>query len=289
MKHTDNTRQTIQSHKGQSHAFTLVEMLVIAPILVLMIGGFVGLIIALSGETLRTRGADAMIYGMNDALFQIQSDVELSTGFLAENDVVISSTGQGYGDTVSTGSTTNFNNQASGHNALILRLTATTENRNSSNTTARPVTLINTPNDCSDPSLYVSNIPMTINVIYFVKDNTLWRRVIMPSDYDSTTAYCGSPWQRPSCTPNYDAVARPFCKASDAALVTANTNLSMTINYYPSPGSTTADTVSNGTGTASTRAAALLNMESIQLAITANQNIGGQAVSRSNSLRINRL
>lgn len=280
------TKQSSTPKKNQG--FTLVEMLVVAPILILMIGAFIAMVISLTGEALRSRLTDGMTYSIQDALSQIQTDVELSTAFLAENDISLATSGQGYGDTATTNSTVNFNNIDTGHNAIILKLVATTENRNSP--TAVPVYEANAPNTCSNPALYVSNTPMYVNIVYFVENNTLWRRVIMPSNYATGSAYCGTTWQRPTCTPSYIAASRTFCKAADTALISAPDGIEVSIGYYASPESTTlVGAATNSANSTAVRNTSLQGTKTVETALSITQDISGETLQRNGEIRATRL
>lgn len=181
-------------HVGQK-GFTLVEMLVVAPIVILAIGAFLTVIISMTGEVISSRASNTLIFNVQDALARIEEDVELSAGFLATNTVTLSAAqGQGYNNDA-----TNFTNVGSNGNALILNMIATDTNPLTS--TSQYVYLRDQPNSCLAPQ---NNIPLTYNVVYFVKDGTLWRRTIMPQQYADTTTYaCGTTWQQPSCNPTW--------------------------------------------------------------------------------------
>ena len=79
----------------QTGGFTLVEMLIIAPIVILVIGVFVSAIVNMTGEVLSVRGANALTYNVQNALNTIDADVKASGGYLATNNITLS-TGQGY-------------------------------------------------------------------------------------------------------------------------------------------------------------------------------------------------
>ena len=103
------------SHTHQkSRGFTLVEMLVVAPIVILFIGGMIYLLVNITGETLASRSEDALSFDLQQALNRVEDDVRRSDKFLAVNDIALTTTGQGYGDTTTTGSTTSFTNIAVG-------------------------------------------------------------------------------------------------------------------------------------------------------------------------------
>src|SRR3954469_24566042 len=70
------------SSKSRSRGFTLIEVLIIAPIVVLVIGGFVALIMAMVGDVLLTRDQNVMAYETQDALDRIEQDTRIGTQFL---------------------------------------------------------------------------------------------------------------------------------------------------------------------------------------------------------------
>ena len=87
-----------QNHR-LSKGFTLVELLVITPVVILVIGGFVGAIIAMTGNVLSTRSANRLVYNIQDALDRIEADVRQSNGFLTTNaDTPQTGQGKGGGD-----------------------------------------------------------------------------------------------------------------------------------------------------------------------------------------------
>lgn len=204
----------------QNKGFTLVELLVVAPIVILVIGGFIGAIIAMTGNVLATRSDNQLAYDIQDALDRIESDVRISGGFLPTNNVTISNN-QGKGDT-----STEF---AYNDPALILNSYATTSNPASS---TRNIVYQNLPNSCGSGTANQNN-PLMFNTVYFLDNsNTLWRRIVAPSNFLANT-FCNamtlsttSAWQKPSCS----TIAGSFCVSKDVRLVDGVT--AFTISYY---------------------------------------------------------
>jgi Tfp pilus assembly protein PilE len=269
-------------YKSSSRGFTFVEILIVAPIVILVIGAFITAIVAMTGDVLASRANNVLDYNIQDALNRIQADVRQSTGYLGTNNVTLTSP-QGYNDD----SSTNFTNVGSNGTMLILNTLATTGNPISP--TSSLVYQANQPNLCTDTTVN-QNAPLTLNVIYFLKTDTtvtpnvtsLWRRTIMPSNY--TTVGCATPWQQPSCSPGYSAA---FCKTQDIRLVDNVT--SFAINYYTTSNSNTENTVANNTGsTALQRTTAMQGTPTINVSITAGQTVAGRAISQSASLRATR-
>lgn len=257
--------------------FTIVELLVVAPIVILTIGAFVTVIVNMTGDVLASRATNVLTYNIQDALNRIEEDVKLSTSFIAGNNVSLESP-QGFDN-----ATANFrNNDTTYGNMLILNTLATTGNPIS--TTSGLVYLDDQPNNCTDAQVN-QNKPLTINVVYFIKDGTLWRRTIMPLNY--TTAGCTVPWQQPSCNPS---VSNAFCKAEDVRLVDNITTNDFKIEYFNTANSLLADTVANDTTkTVTERNTALQSLTTVSASITVNTTAAGRAISQSGTIRATKL
>ena len=288
--------------------FTLVEMMVIAPIVILLIGSFVALLVNLTGEVMSSRGSNVLAYDVQDALNRIEQDVKLSTTYLSVTNIdidgdstanpVVPATRQGYGGTATTGSTVKFTNiaKSGGSNAsLILNALATNDNPLSD--TANYVYLANAPNTCDTVAEYSKNTPMSMNIVYFVDNNdTLWRRTIMPHNYNTASARCGTaaPWQQPSCTPGYNAASLPFCRTNDIKLVEGVRPVDFQITYYTSAGSTAASGAANNPADTSAagdavRNTALQSSPTVSVSIIARKTIAGREISQSGTVRTTRL
>jgi len=271
-------RQRLRRIKVVSPAFTIVEILIIAPIVILVIGIFVSAIVSMTGEVLVTRASNALAYKTQDALNLIQQDVKLSNAYLATNSVSLVSP-QGYDN-----GTENFKNASATNGAmLILDTYATTSNPLTS--TRDLVYLADEPNACNSAQVN-QNTPLMINIVYFVKDNTLWRRIVMPSDYATIGCVNGSagvPWQQPSCAP---AVSDVFCKTQDMRLVDGISSDGFSISYYPSSSSINADTVaSDNTKSDAERLVALQANNTVSVTLNAINTVAGREISQSNTIR----
>jgi len=275
--------------------FTLVEMMVIAPIVILLIGAFIALIVNLTGEVMSSRGSNVLTYNLQDALNQIEEDVKLSSTYLSSTNINISSTKQGYGGDTTNGSTVPFTNiQKSGGSTASLILNGLVTNGNPMSTLTGYVYLANSPNPCTSVSEYSNNRPMSMNIVYFVdSQNTLWRRVIMPSNYATASVRCGSaaPWQQPSCTPGYNTVTMSFCKTNDMRMIDGVSPSDFVVQYFSSASSTSADTTANNpTVTNDTvRNTALQATPTVAVTITAKQTVAGRDIQRAVTVRATRL
>ncbi|MGV9001531.1 MAG: hypothetical protein ACOH18_01060 [Candidatus Saccharimonadaceae bacterium] len=275
--------------------FTLIEMMVIAPIVILLIGSFIALIVNLTGEVLSSRGSNSLTYDIQDALNRIEGDVKLSTTYLAVNNTSLTGTKQGYGSDTTNGSTVSFTNikKTGGSNASLI-LNGLVTNGNPMSSTTGLVYLANKPNDCSNLAEYSKNTPMTMNVVYFVDaSSVLWRRVIMRSDYNTASLRCGATaaWQQPSCIVGYNAASMSFCKANDVRLLDGIAPSDFSIQYFPSADSTAPDSIANNTSIPSdvTRGIALQSTPTVDISITSHKTIAGREISSSGSIRVTRL
>lgn len=272
MQHNNNERRD---------GFTLIEMLIVAPIVLVTIATFVGVIIFITGEVLGSRANNSLAYNIQDALNTIEDDVRLSSAFLATNNVTIASP-QGYDN-----NTQSFQNAGSSNGEmLILNSMATTSTYYSPDRKLIP--LKNLPNDCSSAQAN-QNQMMTLNTIYFVKDKALWKRTLLPSNYQTKGCNGAQPWQKPSC----NAGTGGICTTKDTKLVelsnTSDSSLGFDIQYYTTPQST-AELTAASTGTnAATRQTALRTASSVVVTINATENVAGRSISYSATLRATRI
>ena len=99
-----------------NNGFTVVEMLVVAPIVILFIGAFISAIVSMTGQVLISRASNSLMYNIQDALNRIEQDTKISNKLLATNDITGLTSPQGYND-----DTTPFENASpTSGNAIIL-------------------------------------------------------------------------------------------------------------------------------------------------------------------------
>ena len=267
--------QSKKMRNKSTFGFTLIEMLVVAPIVLLVIGVFIAAIINITGEVLSTRNANNLSYNIQDALSRIEQDVKLSGGFLSTNNITLTSP-QGYNN-----DTTNFHNIDATTGTMLILNSYTTTN-NPLNNVPDVLYAAGQPNPC-DSTLINKNKPVMINVVYFVKNNSLWRRTIVPSNYE--TVGCSKPWQQPSCAQN---ITDAFCKTTDLQLVEGvDANTGFTISYYPDITSTNENTITNDSNQTDTdRQSALKLNNTAIINITASTTIAGRSISQSGSIKV---
>ena len=245
-------------------------MAIVAPIVILVIGALITAIVNITGSVLANRSSTILLYNVQDALNRIEQDVSLSNKFLAINSVTLTSP-QGYDN-----DTTAFNNvdETTG-TMLVLEYPATTDNP----INATDYVYANLPNSCGSNQV-LQNQKVILNIVYFVKDGTLWRRVLANSDY--ATIGCSVPWQKPSCQPG---ITGSLCKAEDIRLVDGVTASDFTISYYTAAGQIIPQI---GGGSAFDRQITLNAANTIEVSINATANSAGRNISQSGSVRASR-
>lgn len=268
--------------RSNTGGFTIVEVLVIAPIVLLMIGTFIGTIIYLTGEVLAARANNTLMYEVQDALEVIERDVRLSGAFLGQNNRMASGSQMVVSPQGANNATQAFTSINGSTDTLILNVLATTANPQ--DPTRQPVYLSNMPHACGSTQVQQNQI-MTMNVVYFVRDNALWRRVLAPSNY--TTRGCPGQvaWQVPSCAPNYTAT---FCRTQDMRLVNGITPEDFKVNYY-STAQSTAENTNAKHATLATRQEALNNTTTVQITIRGSMTVAGRDISRQGTIRATRI
>lgn len=219
-----------------SAAFTLVEMLIIAPIMILIITGFIAVMINMTGSVLVSQESTAATYNTNTALDQIEKDIQNALQFPTSTAAVASP--EGPNDSAGI-----WSSGASG--PLVLSTLATTLSQTYNGSTPNSLVYLNNqPNACSSGNA-AYNTPYQIYIVYFIKNNQLWRRTILPDVMNGSTNLgqpistgngqnvCGQPWQRNSCSTGNGG----NCVVKDDLLL--NNAQSMTLTFYKNAGDTT--------------------------------------------------
>lgn len=242
--------------------FTLVEVLVISPIIILFVGMFIALLVTLTGESLVVREKNSAIYDTQSALDDMQASVTQSTAFLSTTGTIQSPQGK------NNSSGTAFTDVTAGQpDALLLQLPATNKN----------------PRDPTRTLIYTGagacnsiNPLHTYTVIYFVDDDAqtsatndfaLYKRTVL-----STATPCTTVWQRGSCRSTViNSGNASICMTSDDRLLGGATSIGLEVKYY------------TGTGVARDNNAPTATDSSAVITVT--KQIAGEAVTHSASMR----
>lgn len=224
-------------HENHNKGFTLVEILIVAPVVIITITIFISVIVTMTGDVLRTKASTDIVHATQAALAQIEDDARLSTEFVASSYSTNSPQGM-----TSTSGVDNYDTggavilTSDSPARLILRTLTTTQNPSLSTRTLSYASA----NSCGT----ITTVPYAADIVYFLKknaDNTqsLWRRVVFGTNASAGTG-CPTPWQLPSCSPGYTNTTN--CKTEDAKLLD---NVSaLTVTYYLNTGAPSATTSS---------------------------------------------
>lgn len=265
------------SNKATS-GFTLVEMLVIAPIVLLTIATFIGVLIYLTGETLIARTSNVLAYDVQDSLNNIEYDIATSGAFLATNSVAISSP-QGYDNAAQ-----NFTNASTTTGSMLIINTAATSD-STYWADRQVIPLRDMPHACASPLVHQNQV-LTYNIVYFVKDNALWRRTLMPSNYLSIGCD-GYPWQKPSCA---EGMTGTMCVVRDVKMLDGITSAGFTVEYLTSAKATTPlAEASNPANNIADRQLALSITNTAIITLNATRLVAGQEINYSGSVRATRV
>jgi type II secretory pathway pseudopilin PulG len=258
--------QRILEKTSQHHnrGFTLVEMLVVAPLFVITIAVLIGFILGLVGDSVATNTRSQAIYDVQSAMTQIERDSFLGTQFMSS---FVPHSPQGKDDAVGS-----FNSNAGD---IIINQFGTTSDP--TDPTRSVVYYANQPQACSGQ--YQANQPFFVKVIYFLKtesdgSKTLYRRMIVPlnntgSNNGDTT--CGTPWQRGSCSTQNLSDAR--CQSKDIRLLTNVSSFVTTYYNKSNPSQTLTDpTIA----------------DSLKVTITVNKSVAGKTVTQTASVASSR-
>ncbi|MFZ1301132.1 MAG: type II secretion system protein [Candidatus Microsaccharimonas sp.] len=258
-----------------SKGFTVVELAVATPIVIIVMVTILGFLISLLTDFSNQRISQTLNVNGQVALQQIEADVKLSPQFLTTVDT--STFSDPYGP-INTGSAWSFEGSAPTtspyYRALILETYATTQNPILS--TRAPVYLNQV--GCTGDQLYTNDV-LRNTVIYFIRNQTLYRRVLT----DTTSATCSSPFQVQSCPTDVTYPRSSSCVTDDVELLKNVSGFNIT--YYSDAGSSTALTTYN---LSPANPAILVNAVSADVSIIHSDSSSG-SITNTATLRVTRL
>lgn len=245
-------------NNSASAGFTLIEMLIIAPIIIIFIGVMIVMISSVTGDSLQAREKNAMAYNVQNALDLIETSGSRSATYPASTGTLTSPQG-------SNGSTAAFtvaNNDSSStdNDVLIIKTPATTTNPINSN---KGLIYYNSPNSCASANVSENNY-YPVTTVYFVSGGSLWQRTILPA----TGTPCSTPWQRASCAESQPLTGT--CKAHDERLVTDVNSFS--VQYLKANG--TPETAANAN-----------KAKSVNVTISTGKLVAGKTIAYTGSTR----
>ena len=255
----------------ESKGFTLVEVLVISPIIILFIGAFIALLVNMTGESLVIREKNTAAYDTQAALDDIEATINQATSYLTTTGTVPIPQGRDN----STSSGTPFTNApVNGFETLIISSPATTRSPQDSTRS-----LIYTGSGACDSKNPLYNY---LTVYYVAPDNqaasgnALYKRTILPAQ-----AACASAWQRGSCDSTRVSGYPSVCKRADERLVGGLS--SFDIQYFV--GSTTTPIAQANESTQANTATDVTVNINVGKSVAGN-NVNYSSSSRSTSVNI---
>lgn len=242
-------RPSLVRHMLTSSGFTVVELVIVVTVSAILAGILFGPLNDLYQTNAKSITKVIQTTDTRGALRSIQSGISLSSGFLAQNVVADPA-----------GTTWNATNGGV-NNVLVTSNNATDIDPGADTTNSRRLVL---DTGC--------NTPLKNNIVYFVSNGTLYRRLLK-----NTSPTCGGMaiGQKQTCAANYSSQSyKDSCQGIDATILTGVT--SFTVDYYAAP----ADLTTTSDPTAAT---------TVVLKVTTQKGIGNNATSYSSSLRISRI
>ena len=264
-RYTVFLRRLQRKLRTKQAGFTLVEMLVVAPLVLIVIAGLISAMVAMIGDSLIANSRVGIAYGLQDTLNQIEQDTRVTTNFMGVFSYLNSPQGRN-------GLTGAFNYSA--NEDLILTQQATTTSPY--NTTRDLVYYADQPAACGSGDMS-GNRALADRVIYFLDSGTLWRRTIvnpwnLNSTHDGNTV-CNTPWQRDSCPQGSTISNTPSsnCQSVDQKMLTNVTDFTPT--FYDA---------SNNVVTDPTQAV------NVKVSITVQQGVSGSTLTQTSVMRATR-
>lgn len=257
---------TPTSRTGE-RGLTLIEVLVIAPLIILLIAVLVGYVTALTGESLRANAKNALAYDTQAALDNIETTAATAIHFCGTYTFSPSST-----DTCNTPTDTNqgsdndtasFAYTTGGRKDLIVLEYATTA---SPTDPSRTVIHQDAPHACGsgDETL---NQPLLVPVVYFVESGTLYKRTLTPG-----ATGCSAPFQRTSCAAG---VVGSACTRQDEKLLTDVSEF--TVAYY---------TTASASGLEVEPEADVVTAGMAVVTVGTTRQVGGEPLTHNGTLRV---
>ena len=216
---------------SKNKGFTLVELVIAMPVILIVMGGIMGLLITLLNDFSAQRTRQSLNVAAQTAFTQIESDVKLSSAFLTKSDTTT------YNDPYApSGAGTAWSHKglpptpSANARVLILQTYATSANPLSDIRSPVYISSTGTQTVCSGDALYANEV-LSNTVIYFLKNNTLFRRTLVA---DPAIVRCGgatAAFQLQSCAANTPS-RNAACKIDDTEVLQNVSQFS--VEYYTS-------------------------------------------------------
>lgn len=232
--------------------FTLVEVAIMAPIMILVVLGILTILIALVSSTTLPNARGVIMQDQQKAFDNIESDINNSTSLLSTPP-------------------TNFTDSASNDyasppaNTTVLIIQMFNQIANPNDTTGtKSIPAFEGSSPCTNATSLEKNNIAPIVIIYFVKDNSLYRRTLV----DNSPATCGAKLAKQTCLSS--------CSSKDLQLVNSSSVTNFGVIYYSD--------AQNDIVTADPTLA-----KSAKITITATLDAAGQTATYTAKIRVVRL
>lgn len=240
---------------NKQRGFTLVEIAIITPIMILVAISIVAVLIALVTSTVRPNARSIIMQQEEKALDSIEGDVNNSSAILS------STLPSNFSDS----NIADYNFPPAG--TTVLRVQTYDQIINPNDTTGtKVIPAFKDGSACSNMTNLNSTNILPIVVVYYVKNEVLYRRTLTDNT-SPAPAICGTKLAKQTCL---------TCSSEDLALVRADKLTSFDIIYYTG--------INNDIVTADPTIA-----KSAMISITASLEAGGDTVEHTTSLRVARL
>lgn len=226
---------TDQNHSRQA-GFTLVEILVIAPIALLVIGGFVAVMVTITGDMLVSNARSNLIQQTNSALERFEQDVRYANEFSTTSFTPQSPQGRN-GATAAFDVSTPAPSAGNSNLGTLRILRSYATDKNPLDSTKKLIYTTAGPGTCGTATEH-KNDALKYDIVYYLKRDSgtantpserlsLWRRIIFDQATLSTICSGSVVWQKSTCAPG---VTGTPCQAEDEKLAG---NITSIRGYYP--------------------------------------------------------
>lgn len=292
-----------RSLRSRDAGFTLIELLIAITLSTIVITVFVSALMSMVRTVTIQKTELELSQKSQLALDTIERDVRVALAFdttpLTVSGYTTFTDSYGPTNTDDTWSGTwSYKGTDASHRVLILRESATTTNPLSTSRSltyaqgniANPYAELNTSLNCTAynastaPSGALTyNPPLPYYLIYFVRDNNLYRRILT----DTTTPLCNSQYEKQSC-PAADASPHANCQANDELIVQDVAAFTVAYNSitYDASG---AATVSDLDVYSSSDTGILNEISNIYVTLQLQKSVYGSPRSSTLSVRVSRV
>lgn len=208
--------------------FTLVEVAVVVPMIVIIVIGILALLITLVRNNVVQISRNNQVYQTRLALASVEKDVSSSTLFFPSTlpgATFSDFNAPGLSGTYKTNGTLSGGSSSSNLNALFLQAYNQILDPQDATKTKVTAAFKGTP-PCSGSAITQTSNIAPIAVLYFVTNGTLYKRTLVDKTNPTT---CGTKLIKQSCPTGSDANT-PVCSVKDVALLSGVTQFK--VDYY---------------------------------------------------------